>query len=67
MNRHSMPSSMQRKPPAPMNDEAIASALNVSPDQVQTWLQRLVDEGTLEQQIPSCADTLKPGVLLPHH
>lgn len=52
---------------APMDDKAIASALNVSPNQAQTWLQRLVDEGTLEQQVPSCAYTLKPGETLPHH
>lgn len=43
----------------PMNDEAIARVLNVSPDQAKTWLQRLVDEGTLEQKIPSCTYTLR--------
>ncbi|MEN9867110.1 MAG: hypothetical protein RL748_2700 [Pseudomonadota bacterium] len=58
---------VQRLLAAPMNDESIASALNVSPDQAQTWLQRLVDEGTLEQQIPSCSYKLKPGVTLSHH
>lgn len=32
---------------APMSDASIANALNISQAQAQTWLQRMVDEGTL--------------------
>jgi DNA processing protein len=52
---------------APMNDKCIANALNVSQSQAQTLLHRLVDEGILEQQNPSCGYTLKQNATVTGH
>jgi predicted Rossmann fold nucleotide-binding protein DprA/Smf involved in DNA uptake len=49
---------LQRLLATPMNDTAIANALNISPNQAQTWLHRLVEEGILEQQSLSSGYTL---------